>query len=288
MLQRGRASALKKLSRLTTLQKSVRGLRKIATEERLIWLSGIAHTLEDARRKVAVLKDSLGDSFAAFALDGLSPTELVLEGSSLASMMYGSTAPEIGEKDVLLLARRVMMLPPSDVQTPHLSASESSMPFLEGYETAELLHERLQTNTTTPHVIDIEDILQRLEIHTDSISLGDERIMGVAVSRPGCAPSILVNEKHERNRTPQGRHFTLAHELCHLLLDREHGRPLAVASGPWAPHVVEKRANAFAGMMFKKASALNSPDVRVRGWSLTLCLSLLGGVMNVIGNRRDS
>ncbi len=258
MLHQGRALAIKKLSRLIALQKNVHGLRKIATEERLIWLSGIAHTLEDARRKVAVLKDSLGDSFAAFALDGLSPTELVLEGSSLASMMYGSTTPEIGEKDVLLLARSVMMLPPSDVQTPHLSASESSMPFLEGYETAELLHEHLQTNTTTSHVIDIEDILQRLEIHTDSITLDDERIMGVAVSRPGSAPSILVNEKHEKNRTPQGRRFTLAHELCHLLLDREHGRPLAVASGPWAPHVVEKRANAFAAMFLMPKAMLDS------------------------------
>ena len=258
MLQQGRASALKKLSRLTTLQKNIEELRAVSSEERLAWLSGIAHTLEDARRKVTMLRDSLGDSFAAFALDGLSPTELVLEGSSLASIMYGSTAPEIDEKDVLLLARSVMTLPQSDVQPPRLSASESSRPFLEGYETAELFHERLQTNTTTPHVIDIEDILQRLEIHTDSITLDDERIMGVAVSRSGYAPSIFVNEKHEKNRTPQGRRFTLAHELCHLLLDREHGRPLAVASGPWAPRVVEKRANAFAAMFLMPKAMLDS------------------------------
>jgi Zn-dependent peptidase ImmA (M78 family) len=40
--------------------------------------------------------------------------------------------------------------------------------------------------------------------------------------------------------------FTLAHELCHLLLDREWGEEVAVASGPWAPLAVEQRANAFA------------------------------------------
>ena len=258
MVQWGRASALQELSRLTALQKSVMELRTVAPEERLTWLSGIAHTLEDARRKVAMLQDRLGDSFAAFALDGLSPNELVLEGSSLASMMYGSTAPEIGEKDVLLLARSVMALPPSDVQPPRLPASESSVPFLEGYETAELLHEHLRTNTTSPNAIDIEAILRRLGVYADSILLDDERIMGVAVSRFGCAPSILVNEQHEKNRTSQGRRFTLAHELCHLLLDREHGRPLAVASGPWAPRAVEKRANAFAAMLLMPKPMLDS------------------------------
>jgi Zn-dependent peptidase ImmA (M78 family) len=42
------------------------------------------------------------------------------------------------------------------------------------------------------------------------------------------------------------RRFTLAHELCHLLLDREYGDELAIASGPWAPLAIEQRANAFA------------------------------------------
>jgi hypothetical protein len=40
--------------------------------------------------------------------------------------------------------------------------------------------------------------------------------------------------------------FTLAHELCHLLLDREYADELAIASGPWAPLAIERRANAFA------------------------------------------
>lgn len=113
-------------------------------------------------------------------------------------------------------------------------------------------------NTTSPHAIDIEAILRTLGVYTDSISLDDERIMGVAISRLECAPSILVNERHEKNRTSQGRRFTLAHELCHLLLDREHGRPLAVASGPWAPRAVEKRANAFAAMLLIPKPMLDS------------------------------
>jgi len=38
----------------------------------------------------------------------------------------------------------------------------------------------------------------------------------------------------------------MAHELCHLLFDRWRARRLAVASGPWAPQDIERRANAFA------------------------------------------
>jgi hypothetical protein len=54
------------------------------------------------------------------------------------------------------------------------------------------------------------------------------------------------------------RRFTLAHELCHLLHDRNVGARLAVASGPWAPRGVERRANAFAAMF------LMPPDLVTR------------------------
>jgi Zn-dependent peptidase ImmA (M78 family) len=40
--------------------------------------------------------------------------------------------------------------------------------------------------------------------------------------------------------------FTVAHELCHLILDRDYGDELAIATGPWAPLAIEQRANAFA------------------------------------------
>jgi hypothetical protein len=37
-----------------------------------------------------------------------------------------------------------------------------------------------------------------------------------------------------------------AADECHLLVDRERAVSLAIASGPWAPHDLEQRANAFA------------------------------------------
>jgi Zn-dependent peptidase ImmA (M78 family) len=67
----------------------------------------------------------------------------------------------------------------------------------------------------------------------------------------------------------------MAHELCHLVFDRGEDRKLAVASGPWAPRDVERRANAFAAMF------LMPPD-RVRAASRDAAsLGTLDGVSQV-------
>ena len=50
------------------------------------------------------------------------------------------------------------------------------------------------------------------------------------------------------NQYESGRRFSFAHELCHILHDRSYGMKLAMATGPWAPRDLEKRANAFAAM----------------------------------------
>ena len=237
-------------SRLIALRENIESLKNVSREERLIWLSGLARTREEARTRLHALKGRLREKFAFFALEGLSGTDLALEGSSLATMMYGSVAPEIGEADVFRLAESVLDLPPSDVEVQRIlcdSLSEHE-PYLQGYEMAESLHRKLGADMSVPRAVEIEAIVDEMGIRVDSIRLDDTGIMGVAVVRPGCAPSILINSSYERNGMPQGRRFTIAHELCHLLRDQERGRPLAIASGPWAPSVVEKRANAFAAM----------------------------------------
>ena len=66
------------------------------------------------------------------------------------------------------------------------------------------------------------------------------------MSSPKHKPCSLLNVDHPTYDTYSGRRFTLAHELCHLLYDRSYGWQLAIASGPWAPRDLERRANAFA------------------------------------------
>ena len=94
----------------------------------------------------------------------------------------------------------------------------------------------------------------------------------MSIAGPRHRPGIIVNSNHAANGHPSGYRFTLAHELCHLLFDREAGRRLAIASGPWAPRDVERRANAFAAMLLMPTSlvqqavaTLSAPVATVEG-----------------------
>ncbi len=57
---------------------------------------------------------------------------------------------------------------------------------------------------------------------------------------------MAINPSFAHGEAPEVRRFSLAHEFCHLLVDRERATSLAIASGPWAPRDLEQRANAFA------------------------------------------
>jgi hypothetical protein len=59
-------------------------------------------------------------------------------------------------------------------------------------------------------------------------------------------PVILTNPQGLHAGTPRGLRTTLAHELCHLLLDRDGALPVAEVLGGSLPPRVERRARAFA------------------------------------------
>jgi Zn-dependent peptidase ImmA (M78 family) len=94
--------------------------------------------------------------------------------------------------------------------------------------------------------IDVESALQVLDITTWELELSDTEVRAISTFGPTQHPFVFVNSHTRWGKSPEVRRFTLAHELSHLLLDREHGDELAVASGPWAPMAIEQRANAFA------------------------------------------
>jgi len=89
-------------------------------------------------------------------------------------------------------------------------------------------------------------VLRVLNVSVTKIDLSDEQVRAISVFGPTQPPHVYCNRRTRWGDTTEVERFTLAHELCHLLLDREHGDELAVATGPWAPVVIEQRANAFA------------------------------------------
>ncbi len=94
----------------------------------------------------------------------------------------------------------------------------------------------------------IEDLVAALGVAAREVALGPDGPRGVALAGEALRPTILVNAESPAN-DGRGRRFTLAHELCHILFDRERARPLTHSSTPWASPSVEQRANAFAAML---------------------------------------
>ena len=129
-------------------------------------------------------------------------------------------------------------------------------PWSQGYELAQILHEDLQWKYVQGSRVDIAVMVEELGIRCTDLELSDKEIRGVSMAGEDHCPGIVVNTLHYRNEHPFGRRFTLAHELCHVLFDREEGRRLVVASGPWAPRGIEQRANAFAAMLLMPPSLI--------------------------------
>ena len=95
---------------------------------------------------------------------------------------------------------------------------------------------------------ELEVLLKELGIQVRDVELGKSGPRGVAFAGSGLRPTILVNIENLKNKH-NGRRFTLAHELCHILFDQSKAKPLVHCSTPWASPSVEQRANAFAAMM---------------------------------------
>jgi Zn-dependent peptidase ImmA (M78 family) len=76
--------------------------------------------------------------------------------------------------------------------------------------------------------------------------LSSPEIDAVAVWGPRRGPSVLVNDEGAHNQSAGGRNATLAHEIDHLLIDRDGGLPLAEVVGGHVPVRLEQRARAFA------------------------------------------
>ena len=171
-----------------------------------------------------------------------------------AVLMFGGVNPDIGVSDAreliaLLVSQRGGN--DSDVLSALVNTgigAPLSAPFEEGYELAEDLLEELEMPGHEMSV-DIQAVVEHLSIKVITKSLNTTTVRGVAIAGEGYGPAILLNMESSYNSTLAGRRFTLAHELFHVLYDREHARRIAHASGPWAPPSIEKRANAFAAML---------------------------------------
>lgn len=178
-----------------------------------------------------------------------------------AVLMFGGLAPSIGHRDAVTLLR-FLAKHESQVESADLLSLVDNRPlslavpaYVEGYELAENLRDDLGVANTEPQV-NVHEILRRLGVSCEEVALDTDTVRGVAIAGSGFSPAVLVNTASTFNKTFEGRRFTMAHELCHILFDRSRAKKLSHVSGSWTAARVEKRANAFAAMFLASRSAV--------------------------------
>ena len=237
-----------------------------------MWLAGQGTDEETVRTGWDRVKNAISQlgeaSRAVLEIPDRAP--LVVSGSCQAALMFGSVAPDLGQQDILPLAQTMVDLSSSATESGAMAElcrsvpiSAFDLPWSQGYDLAEGLHEDLDMRFAQETRVDIDKMVQELGIEVIPLALSDEDIRGVSIAGHDHRPGIVVNTRHFRNAHPFGLRFTLAHELCHLLFDREEGRRLAIASGPWAPRSIEQRANAFAAMLLMPPSLIERARKRL-------------------------
>lgn len=168
--------------------------------------------------------------------------------------MFGDLSPQISDAAAVNLLAEYFNARTNDREGTELSryvvnepAWATSSPWDNGYALALDMLDAADPDARAS-ATHIEDMLKKLSVEVRDVALGPDGPRGVALAGDTLRPTILVNSESPANES-RGRRFTLAHELCHILFDRERARPLTHGSTPWASPSVEQRANAFAAML---------------------------------------
>ena len=132
-------------------------------------------------------------------------------------------------------------------------------PASQGYAVALMLRRRLGMDTEK---IDPEQVLKNWSVTIQAIGIEDDTIDAVAIWSHNHRTTIFINPNGPRARYPTGKRITLAHEVCHLLIDIRGALPAAEALGGRVSRRVEQRANAFAAGAHP--SARSGPRLRHR------------------------
>ena len=124
-----------------------------------------------------------------------------------------------------------------------IAESENQDPVFQGYLLAAMLRSHLECEVGK---VDPESILGTWQVSIHRFEDKDLLLDAVAVWGTQHAPTIILNQAGPRAQHPTGTRSTLAHEICHLLIDIEGALPAVEVLGGNISRSVEKRANAFS------------------------------------------
>jgi len=290
-------SQMPESARLQQLNRSLQSLQTSQTSRTQIRLALLAGLGTD----MAQMEGRWQEVYSSFAINtppevfeaivGIKEKALIIPEPCQATLMFGSVSPTIGAVDVSVLFGKLVTLYAQEGDPQELSRLVRAEPleryderaWEQGYRLAEGVLDDLALSDQESDWIDVDKLYQQLGIRVEEIALSDADIRAVAIAGSYHLPAALINIKHDTTHWRSGRRFTLAHELCHILFDRGYGTKLALASGPWAPRDLERRANAFAAML------LMPPDLLAKVvQSLDIPLASLDGIYAVAHRLRTS
>ncbi len=131
-------------------------------------------------------------------------------------------------------------------------------PFEQGYRLAAWLRSTLNLSPENP--CEPKALLASWGVDIQSVDTPTDPIDAIAAWGNDHGPVILLNRRGDdlRSISPRER-ATLAHEICHLLIDRRGALPAAEVLGGRTPEYAEKRARAFAAELLlpREAAADN-------------------------------
>lgn len=196
-------------------------------------------------------------------LDRIWPTSLEAANDKLyelkaAARMIGSKLPDDQIKTVLA---KINSLPNGkhlnlgnlhQKVTGLIDEHRSSDPATQGYLLASMLREHLNCITGK---VEPKDVLVKWGVSVTRIEISNSSLDAIAVWGAAHTPTILLNTEGPRAKLPTGTRSTLAHEICHLLVDINGALPAAEVFGGNIPYVIEQRANAFAAEFLLPRSA---------------------------------
>lgn len=259
---------------------------------RQIWLAGMSPESrtaldgghEPSTRWRSVIDDLTrpGQEAALEAALNDERTSLVVDAPSQAAMMFSSVSPTLAEDDVRTLAAVLIDRFSGTGDTPALRAlardvvpDPHSAFWQQGYDLAEDLHDVLD-DLDADDAVDVERVVSDLGIEIVERTFLDRDIRACSLVGPFHLATIVHNTAARTGTSARARRFTVAHELCHLLYDRDRAAKVAIASGPWAPRGIEQRANAFAAMFLMPPDLLRShlASLVESGWTVDRLTSL--------------
>lgn len=127
-----------------------------------------------------------------------------------------------------------------------LESNPGATDYEQGYALAGWLRRELG-NERTGNAVEPEALCREWGVTIDRIKLDDCDLHAVACWGKKHGPAVLLNTgSRAKPGGKAGRRSTLAHEICHLLIDRMRALPAAEVLGGAAPLGAERRANAFA------------------------------------------